>query len=205
MDFINILRAYYSDPRNTRNPLTKRDLINTVPNVLFHRTIANDETMSVPKDPQIGKIPHSLRLTTICVITCSIRRKKGFTIDFFLSEIIYADSNLFRRHFYHAGILMESHDYDECIQTMINLEAIWPDRRGSKVVDISPTFQLPFPTPKGFRERFLHVPQPTGPNVDINEWERYIQGLPCILAPLEPTPDWVPPSGIYWADMLDDD
>lgn len=203
MDFMKLLEEFYSSPENTRNPLSKKELLRMVPGLIYHRTIIGDETLSVPKQTKFTNIPPTLRLTTFCVITCSLRRKCRFTVDMFISEIIYGNSRLFRRHFYHVGILLQSPKIEDCTHAMTEMELVWPDRRNGNVVDVVPKFKFNCPTPPRFKDCFL-AGNDTKESSDIEDLARYVEGLPCLLAPREPTLDWKPRDGILWADMLDE-
>lgn len=200
MDFTSLLETYYSSPNNTKNPISKKDLIKKIPGIIYHRTIIGDEIFSIPKTSNFINVPPKLRLTTICVITISTRRKKKITIDLFVSEIIYCNSKLFRKHFYHAGILMESSNLDDCIYAITEMEIVWPERT-DKFNDELPKFKFNSSVPNEFRDSFLY--KDIKHKYDVDELVKYIDGLPCLLAPFEDKPDWVPQNGIYWADIND--
>lgn len=194
-----MLREHYNSQENLRNPANKLELLTQIPNVMYHRTIVNDEKMSVPKETHMFKnLPETLRLTTICVVTCSIRRKGKYVVDMFLSEMVLADRELFRRHFYHMGIVLEAPTLEIALTAMTEMVPVWPERKENSV-NIYPRFRFPKEVPTGVRDTFL-APKDTE-KYTIGDWNDYINGVPSLIAPRELPSDWKPSDGIFWADL----
>jgi hypothetical protein len=98
---------------------------------------------------------------------------------------------------------MESSNLDSCVKAMSDMGIVWPDRRDGKVIDSIPKFTFESSVPKEFKNCFLHNNKES--KYEVDELVRYIEGLPCLLAPREPKPDFVPQNGIFWSDIVDED
>ncbi len=120
---------------NVHDPVTKNDLLSVIPNVKFHKTFVNNENVQITKKyEQYKNVPSSVRITTICCIVAreiSYRikiKKPVYTIEMFISEIVFVSNEIIRNNFSFVGTLFKSFFLQDIQKVMLEAKPTWPTR-----------------------------------------------------------------------------